>query len=409
MIGLTGASTSVWGKSLYITTVNKTEVPEFLDRLPGDGVDHVVTSAPLSMASDHLRLDHNHKLYAVHLESSPPKKKLDTKAIKKGQFIFLALDPDRAHQFSHQQGVKLIEVQTSKTLKRDRRVGAFHFQPARARDLKDWSQWFDQNITEAELKIKLEEFSGWRKIRLGKKEVLITERKSNKGKDLAKEYMKRELEPLGFRFELQPYRSGQNMIAKKVGKLKDQWIVASAHLDSVGNAGADDDGSGMIALIAIAKFFSQFEHQPGIRLLGFDEEERGLIGSGRWRSMDPDAQKIRGALHFDMIGWDSNDDGRYHILDCQEGRSPELTQLFQASVKMTDLKLQQIPACRRASDHIRFWQLGIPAIMLIEIRQGDRDINPHYHRRSDKVDTINMGYMTKIIKASILTLAQMAQ
>src|SRR5665647_1375613 len=110
--------------------------------------------------------------------------------------------------------------------------------------------------------------------------TIITERKSNKNLDLTRAFLKSEYEKLGFTVAFQPFASGSNFIAEKLGTTSpDKVLILSSHIDSVGNKGANDDGSGTIGLLMVSKELAKKNYGSTIRVLGFDREEVGLRGS----------------------------------------------------------------------------------------------------------------------------------
>lgn len=59
----------------------------------------------------------------------------------------------------------------------------------------------------------------------------------------------------------------------------------------------------------------------------------------------------------------------------------------------------------RRSDHARFWDAGIPALF---INDGANFRNPHYHQPTDRLDTIDLAFMTNIVKTTVATIARLA-
>ncbi|MBI5865259.1 MAG: M28 family peptidase [Planctomycetes bacterium] len=93
----------------------------------------------------------------------------------------------------------------------------------------------------------------------------------------------------------------QNIIATKPGRLyPDQAYVIGAHYDSVGNAGADDDASGVASLLELARIFAQYDTAYTIKFCAWDAEEVGLRGSTAYVGERRD-QLIRGMVQLDMI------------------------------------------------------------------------------------------------------------
>ena len=84
--------------------------------------------------------------------------------------------------------------------------------------------------------------------------------------------------------------TGHNVGAKLIGsdpKLKDEWVIVSAHFDHLGQygdllfPGADDNASGTAMLLEVARCFAKAPERPkrSLMFVGFDMEEDGLFGS----------------------------------------------------------------------------------------------------------------------------------
>jgi len=54
-----------------------------------------------------------------------------------------------------------------------------------------------------------------------------------------------------------------------------------------------------------------------------------------------------------------------------------------------------LPDTRR-SDHAAFWHYGYPAVMLTDTADFR---NPHYHRPTDTLDTLDLEFMEKVAQA----------
>lgn len=238
---------------------------------------------------------------------------------------------------------------------------------------------------------------------------LITERKSNQKLDLARAFLKEEYEKLGFTVALHPFGSGTNIIAEKKGTISpEKVLILSSHIDSVGNKGANDDGSGTIGLLAVAKNLAQKNLPITIRVLGFDREEVGLKGSDAYVATISEKQNIIGDIHFEMMGYNGRKDGAFHVIDCNSGifggnkpveNSLFLSQAMKDSIAKRNLDLSITKACTDRSDHASFWRHKIPAIVISENFFGG-DGDPCYHARCDVLDErMDMEYMGKILTA----------
>ncbi|MFQ6061309.1 MAG: M28 family peptidase, partial [Thermoplasmata archaeon] len=73
---------------------------------------------------------------------------------------------------------------------------------------------------------------------------------------------------------------GVNIIATKPGKNINQIVVIGAHYDTIDNTpGADDNGSGIAALLELARVLGKYSYSKTLVLVAFDMEEIGFAGS----------------------------------------------------------------------------------------------------------------------------------
>jgi Zn-dependent M28 family amino/carboxypeptidase len=87
------------------------------------------------------------------------------------------------------------------------------------------------------------------------------------------------------------------------------WVTA--HLDSVGNAGANDDASGLVSILMTARALERLDLEHTVHFVAYDLEEVGLIGSSRYagsvvRSIHEQEgeRAIIGNINCDMIGYE---------------------------------------------------------------------------------------------------------
>jgi hypothetical protein len=107
---------------------------------------------------------------------------------------------------------------------------------------------------------------------------------------------------------------GRNVGARLEGsdpKLRDEWIIVSAHFDHLGMRGdvlypgADDNASGVAMMLEVARCLVQGRDRPArsVMFLGFDLEEAGLYGSRYFAEHSPvPLQQIALFVTADMIG-----------------------------------------------------------------------------------------------------------
>lgn len=233
-------------------------------------------------------------------------------------------------------------------------------------------------------------------------------RKSQEDLDVSRAFLAEEYKKLGFETALHPFGSGTNFIAEKKGSVDPtKVLILSSHIDSVGNKGANDDGTGTIGLLTVAKELAKKNYGYTIRVLGFDREEKGMVGSDAYVATLSDKKAIIGDIHFEMMGYHSRNDGGFHLIDCDKpflfNVSRQSSEFLSAEVKNSistlALDLHVVKTCTGRSDHASFWRAKIPAVVISENFFGG-DADPCYHSKCDIVDDrLNYPYMGKILEA----------
>lgn len=258
----------------------------------------------------------------------------------------------------------------------------------------------------------LEVLTGDRTFTLDGKEVRITERGGTENRNLTQKFVMQTLQDLGIETRLAPYTqsgyTGANVEGTLWGTDRSRFIIVSAHMDSVRNRGADDDGSGTAAFLEAARLLASKPNLPvSIRFVGFDQEELGLIGSRAYANQLKPQEKILGVLQADMIGYDSNGDFAYHVMDCDRPDSKPLTRVVEELNTNLALGMKKVAACTNRSDHASFWNKNIPALILSESFFGN-DSNPCYHQKCDLIDKINKEYMLRLTSLQVNTALSLA-
>jgi hypothetical protein len=237
------------------------------------------------------------------------------------------------------------------------------------------------------------------------KEKLITltsvaDRRSPDNLEATRNYLKSEYEKLGFEVSFQPFGEGTNFIAEKKGTIHpEKVLILSSHIDSVRCKGANDNGTGTIGLLAVSQELAKSNYGKTIRILGFDQEEVGLVGSDAYVATIREKQNIIGNINFEMMGVNSRKDGSFHVIDCQKESSLFLSQQIRTSINKLGLPINIVKACTDRSDHASFWRNKLPAVVISENFFGG-DADPCYHAKCDVVDDrLDYSYMGNILEA----------
>jgi acetylornithine deacetylase/succinyl-diaminopimelate desuccinylase-like protein len=139
----------------------------------------------------------------------------------------------------------------------------------------------------------------------------LGERTTQNGQARAAEFLADRLSPLGLEVRKlsYSYKTGSfaNLEASLPGELADRYVFVGAHYDAVtGSPGADDDASGTVAVLEMARALAGCKLKRTVRFLFFSNEEQGTVGSTQYvKSLVtavPPAQLIA-YLNLDMIGY----------------------------------------------------------------------------------------------------------
>ena len=104
-------------------------------------------------------------------------------------------------------------------------------------------------------------------------------------------------------------------------------ILLTAHLDTVrGTRGAADNSAGVAVVLAAAAALEELPRHHTVRVMLFDGEEEGQVGSSQWvASLDAEQRDaVLGAVNVDLVGWRGGDGGvvLVTVLDEQPHRAP---------------------------------------------------------------------------------------
>jgi Zn-dependent M28 family amino/carboxypeptidase len=242
---------------------------------------------------------------------------------------------------------------------------------------------------------------------------------------------------------------GANVIARRTGtRCPEALYVVGAHYDTVpGSPGADDNGSAIAGLLALAEALRGVSLEATVELAAFDLEEYGFLGSHQYvgellrrDGADRSPRRLEGALILEMIGCRSRAPHSQKIPTGFDYLYPEQvrsilargrrgdflalvssldSRALAASVAATmaaaepELPIVPIeapegsiqPQVLYLSDHVPFWSAGLPALQFTDsafLR------NPHYHQPTDTPETLDYDFAAAITRGVLAALCQLA-
>ncbi|MDF1824262.1 MAG: M28 family peptidase [Verrucomicrobiales bacterium] len=233
---------------------------------------------------------------------------------------------------------------------------------------------------------------------------------------------------IGYPVERQAYDvdgvAVRNLIAELPGKSRrDEIIVVGAHYDTIpGCPGANDNGSGVAALISIARAMAGDQQERTVRFAAFVNEEPPYFQTDRMGSRIYAArcrsrrENIVAMISLETIGYFSDAGNSQKVPEGLEGVFPtsgnflafvgnEDSRYFADSARGAFKAETGIPALAGAfppevagvgwSDHWSFWQEGYFAVMVTDTAPYRY---PHYHKPTDTMDKLNLDVLTKVTR-----------
>lgn len=219
-------------------------------------------------------------------------------------------------------------------------------------------------------------------------------------------------------------RNFDNLIAELSGSATSgEVVVVGAHYDTVfGSPGANDNGSGVAALLALARRFAGRQPSRTIRFVAFVNEEpfhfqTAAMGSHVYaRSCHECGDKIVAMLSLETIGCYADEPGTQHFPVPGLGAIYPVTGNFVAFVgNLSSARLvRDVVASFRKharfpsegavlpslvpgvawSDHWSFWQFGYPALMVTDTAPFRY---AHYHQPTDTPDKLDYDRLARVV------------
>ena len=197
-------------------------------------------------------------------------------------------------------------------------------------------------------------------------------------------------------------------------------ILIGAHYDAVpGTPGADDNATGVAVLLELARIFAASPVRYPVRLVAFDMEEYGLLGSAEYAAdLRQQQQPLRLMISLEMLGYcDANPNSQRYPSPLERfypnrgnfialiGNLPTIPDLINLSrnIHKSGTPSEWLPVPNRGlilrqtrlSDHASFWDAGYRAMMVTDTAFLR---NPHYHKASDTIASLDLDFLTGVCR-----------
>ncbi|WMJ74613.1 M28 family peptidase [Cytophagaceae bacterium ABcell3] len=219
-------------------------------------------------------------------------------------------------------------------------------------------------------------------------------------------------------------RCYRNVIAS-FGPEKGARVVLGAHYDVAGNQpGADDNASGVAGLLEIARLLHVSEPlKHRVDLVAYCLEEPPYFATDQMGSafhakcLRENNIDVKGMICLDMIGYFSDKPnsqgfpkaeyeslypsvGNYILVvgrNGQEEFTKKVKKLMQdySQIEVHDISFSEAEKLAGFSDHRNYWKYGYPAVMICDTAYLR---NPHYHKFTDIIETLNFEKMAEVVK-----------
>ncbi len=196
--------------------------------------------------------------------------------------------------------------------------------------------------------------------------------------------------------------------------LAGEYVIVGAHMDHLGRSGdfaldpeakdairhgADDNASGVAAVLELARLFTRHPARRSIVFTTFSGEELGLLGSAYWADHSPvPLEKVRAMVNFDMVGRMHDD----KLIVYGVATATEMPGIVDAANTAPKLNISAVGDGFGPSDHSSFYAKNLPVLHLFT------DLHDDYHRATDVASRINAGGEAQVVAFAERTIRAIA-
>ncbi len=244
----------------------------------------------------------------------------------------------------------------------------------------------------------------------------------------SEKYIAEEFQSLGYSVTTQEYlireKPFRNIEARLLGTTKpDEILIIGAHYDSVdGSLGANDNGSGVAALLELARVLKTNPPSRSVRFVAFVNEEPPFFQTDEMGSrvyskkLKEKNEKIVGMISLETMGYYSDEKGSQEYPFPLKYFYPDTGNFiaFVGDHSSRDLVTLSVELFRKHtqfpseggiipgwipgvgwSDHWSFWQEGYPAIMVTDTAPFRY---PHYHTYDDTIGEVDFEKLALVVQ-----------
>jgi hypothetical protein len=289
-----------------------------------------------------------------------------------------------------------------------------------------------RSLSEREIRDRLRHHLNALAVEIGPRPALV-----GQGLLEAERYIRAAFTDAGLAVEDQAYeyfdRRVANLIATPANSGPGPSYLIGAHYDSVpGTPGADDNASAVAVMLTLAERlgrppvplrFAAFTLEEPPAFMTRDQGSRVFV-----RRAKRHGPPVKGAIVLEMVGYTAARQDYPFFLRwagypargdfigvIANWRSRPLARAVARGLKRNEelpvetlsvpLNGWPLPATR-LSDHASFWDAGWPALMITDTAFMR---NPHYHRASDRIETLDFDFMTELVKGLEFAVEELAR
>ncbi len=270
-----------------------------------------------------------------------------------------------------------------------------------------WAPHFDGKESFKSQETIIAELSGAKKLENGQ---LIVDRSTPDTRALAREYLSRLINGIGFEANTQkysllnvnplvdilfnPFKGGNVFATLPATNDSEEYVILGAHFDTeLYCPGAIDNGTGIALVYEVFYELSKLEQRnKNVIIVFFDQEEEDLIGSQAFAKYLLANDFIVHSVHtFDSIGWDEDGDRAIEL----ELPTPYIEKVYRKNADLLGVPIHISPG--NSTDHNSFRVTGFNAVGITD-EYYNGDYSPYKDTPDDKFNTVHFEYLKSCTK-----------